>query len=68
ICALMDVHYLVQYPSPDVNLLASIDQSLLTFHLKKDVIMMLGARTSTKKAIDNWYIPKLELMQSITVS
>ncbi|KAG0708249.1 hypothetical protein DFH29DRAFT_979532 [Suillus ampliporus] len=66
--ALMDVHYLAQSPSPDDNLLASIDQSLLTFHQNKDVIMTLGARTGTKKTINNWYIPKLELMQSITAS
>lgn len=66
--ALMDVRYLAQSPSPDDNLLASIDQSLSTFHQNKDVIMTLGARTGTKKTIDNWYIPKLELMQSITAS
>ncbi|KAG1848368.1 hypothetical protein C8R48DRAFT_677294 [Suillus tomentosus] len=68
ICALMDVWYMSQSPSPDDNLLASIDQSLSTFHQNKDVIMTLGTRTSTKKTIDNWYIPKLELMQSITAS
>ncbi|KAG2344597.1 hypothetical protein BDR05DRAFT_998986 [Suillus weaverae] len=39
--ALMDVRYLAQSPSPDDNLLASIDQSLLTFHRNKDVIMIL---------------------------
>lgn len=66
--ALMDVRYLAQSPSPDDNLLASIDQSLSTFHQHKDVIMTLGARTGAKKTIDNWYIPKLELMQSITAS
>ncbi|KAG1810405.1 uncharacterized protein HD556DRAFT_1428452 [Suillus plorans] len=32
------------------------------------VTMTLGAQTGTKKTIDNWYIPKLELMQSITAS
>ncbi|KAG2146499.1 uncharacterized protein EDB93DRAFT_1250780 [Suillus bovinus] len=30
--------------------------------------MSLGARMGTKKPIDNWFIPKLELMQSITAS
>ncbi|KAG0694629.1 hypothetical protein DFH29DRAFT_1006148 [Suillus ampliporus] len=56
-------------PSND-DLLASIDQSLLIFHDNKDVIMRLGAWTGTtrKKPIDNWFIPKLELMQSITTS
>lgn len=59
---------MAQSPSPDDNLLTSIDQSLLIFHQNKDVIMSLGARMGTKKPIDNWYIPKLELMQSITAS
>ncbi|KAG2103464.1 uncharacterized protein F5147DRAFT_580548 [Suillus discolor] len=68
ICALMDVRYMAQSPSPDDNLLTSIDQSLLIFHQNKDVIMSLGARMGTKKPIDNWFIPKLELMQSITAS
>ncbi|KAG0695633.1 hypothetical protein DFH29DRAFT_879890, partial [Suillus ampliporus] len=68
--ALMDVQYMVQSPSLNDDLLASIDQSLLIFHDNKDVIMRLGARTGTtrKKPIDNWFIPKLELMQSITTN
>ncbi|KAG1846272.1 hypothetical protein F4604DRAFT_1595105 [Suillus subluteus] len=66
--ALMDVRYLVQCPAPDDNLLSCIDQSLLTFHENKDVIMTLGARMGAKKPIDNWLIPKLELLQSITSS
>ncbi|KAG1900849.1 uncharacterized protein F5891DRAFT_1188342 [Suillus fuscotomentosus] len=66
--ALMDVQYMAQSPSPDDNLLTSIDQSLLTFHQNKAVIMTLGVRMGAKKPIDNWFIPKLELMQSITTS
>ncbi|KAG1851419.1 hypothetical protein DFJ58DRAFT_728859 [Suillus subalutaceus] len=68
ICALMDVHYMAQSPSPDENLLASIDKSLSTFHANKDAIMTLGAQMGMKKPINNWFIPKLELMQSITAS
>ncbi|KAG1906124.1 uncharacterized protein F5891DRAFT_975575 [Suillus fuscotomentosus] len=68
ICALMDVQYLAQCPAPDNNLLSSIDQSLLMFHENKNVIMTLGARMGAKKPIDNWFIPKLELLQSITSS
>ncbi|KAG1905438.1 uncharacterized protein F5891DRAFT_1183385 [Suillus fuscotomentosus] len=67
-CYIVGLIYMSQSPSLDDNLLASIDQSLSTFHQNKDVIMMLGAETGTKKTIDNWYIPKLELMQSITAS
>ncbi|KAG2353572.1 hypothetical protein BDR07DRAFT_1309061, partial [Suillus spraguei] len=60
--------YLVQSPKPDDNLLASIDRSLALFHDNKDVIMTLGAQMGAKRVIDNWHIPKLELMQSITTS
>jgi hypothetical protein len=66
--ALMDVRYLAQCPAPDDDLLSCIDQSLLTFHENKNVIMTLGARMGAKKPIDNWFIPKLELLQSITSS
>ncbi|KAG1786723.1 hypothetical protein EV424DRAFT_1551366 [Suillus variegatus] len=66
--ALMDVRYLAQCPAPDNNLLSCIDQSLLTFHENKNIIMTLGARMGVKKPIDNWFIPKLELLQSITSS
>ncbi|KAG1840425.1 hypothetical protein C8R48DRAFT_679594 [Suillus tomentosus] len=43
-------------------------QSLALFHDNKDVIMTLGAQMGAKRVIDNWHIPKLELMQSITTS
>ncbi|KAG1807617.1 uncharacterized protein BJ212DRAFT_1281805, partial [Suillus subaureus] len=66
--ALMDVWYLAQCPAPDDDLLSCIDQSLLTFHENKNVIMTLGAWMGAKKPIDNWFIPKLELLQSITSS
>ncbi|KAG1853679.1 hypothetical protein F4604DRAFT_1506422, partial [Suillus subluteus] len=66
--ALMDVRYLAQCPAPDDNLLSCIDQSLLMFHENKDVIMTLGAWMGVKKPIDNWFIPKLELLQSIMSS
>ncbi|KAG0693896.1 hypothetical protein DFH29DRAFT_985395 [Suillus ampliporus] len=68
ICALTDIRYMVQSPSPDENLLVHIDRSLLIFHENKDVIISLGAWMGMKKAINNWFILKLELMQSITAS
>ncbi|KAG1887977.1 uncharacterized protein F5891DRAFT_987934 [Suillus fuscotomentosus] len=68
ICVLMDLRYLAQCPAPDDNILACINQSLSTFHKHKDVILTLGARMGTKKPIENWHIPKLELLQSITSS
>ncbi|KAG0700898.1 hypothetical protein DFH29DRAFT_1000703 [Suillus ampliporus] len=66
--ALMDVRYLAQCPAPDDDLLTCINRSLLTFHENKDVVMALGVRMGAKKPIDNWFIPKLELLQSITSS
>ncbi|KAG2353497.1 hypothetical protein BDR07DRAFT_1230156, partial [Suillus spraguei] len=63
--ALMDIQYMAQSPSPDENLLVCIDRSLLIFHENKDIIISLKARMGTKKPINNWFIPKLELMQSI---
>ncbi|KAG1724567.1 uncharacterized protein EDB91DRAFT_1255159 [Suillus paluster] len=68
ICALMDVRYFAQSPSPDDSVLTSIDRLLAIFHDNKDAIMTLGAWMGTKRAINNWHIPKLELMQSITAS
>ncbi|KAG1843443.1 hypothetical protein F4604DRAFT_1689530 [Suillus subluteus] len=66
--ALMDVRYLAQSPALDDNSLTAINRSLATFHDNKDVIMTLGAWIGTKRAINNWHIPKLGLMQSITTS
>ena len=66
--ALMDLRYMAQCPAPDDDLLACIDRSLLIFHDNKDIIMMLRTRMGAKKPIENWFIPKLELMQSITSS
>ncbi|KAG1821858.1 uncharacterized protein BJ212DRAFT_1445288 [Suillus subaureus] len=51
----------VQSPSPDDSVLTSINRSLAIFHNNKDAM-------GTKRVIDNWHIPKLELMQSITAS
>ncbi|KAG1786631.1 uncharacterized protein HD556DRAFT_1449582 [Suillus plorans] len=64
----MDVQYMAQFFLPDENLLACIDRSLSIFHENKDIILSLGAWMDMKKPIDNWFIPKLELMQSITAS
>ncbi|KAG1849723.1 hypothetical protein F4604DRAFT_1883751 [Suillus subluteus] len=57
--ALMDLHYLAQL---------CIDRSLSTFHEHKDVILTLGVWMGTKRPIENWHIPKLKLLQSITSS
>jgi hypothetical protein len=59
---------MAQCPAPDDDLLACIDRSLSIFHENKDIIMTLRARMVAKKPIENWFIPKLELLQSITSS
>ena len=42
---------------------------LLEFHDHKDAIITAGARTGKGgRVIDNWYIPKLEFLQSVTSS
>ncbi|KAG1884486.1 uncharacterized protein F5891DRAFT_971192 [Suillus fuscotomentosus] len=67
--ALMDFRYLVQSPVIDDILLARISTALDHFHANKDAIIEGGFRRGQRGGvIENWYIPKLELMQSIVPS
>ncbi|KAG1842819.1 hypothetical protein C8R48DRAFT_619290 [Suillus tomentosus] len=67
--ALMDFRYLVQSQSIDENDLVCISAALNEFHTSKDAIIDAGVRRGkANKVIDNWYIPKLELMQSVVPS
>ena len=63
--AQMDFRYLGQAPELDDRSVVKMDGSLKLFHKYKDVIVDLGARRGKGGAIENWYIPKLELMQSV---
>ena len=46
-----------------------IDDTLQEFHNHKDLIISVGVWTGKGgKIIDNWHIPKLEFMQSVTAS
>ncbi|KAA1478105.1 hypothetical protein DENSPDRAFT_921132 [Dentipellis sp. KUC8613] len=65
--ALIDFRYLAQAPVIDDTIIVRLEACLKEFHEKKQRILDLGARRGKgkKKTIDNWYIPKLELMQSI---
>ncbi|KAG1763520.1 hypothetical protein EDD22DRAFT_952245 [Suillus occidentalis] len=67
--ALMDFQYLVQSPIIDDIQLTHISTALEEFHVNKDAItdgrFCHGQRGGV---IENWYIPKLELMQSIVPS
>ncbi|KAG1788469.1 uncharacterized protein HD556DRAFT_1434027 [Suillus plorans] len=67
--ALMQFRYLVQLPHVDEENLKRISSTLAEFHAKKDAIIAAGVRRgSGNRVINKWYIPKLELMQSIIAS
>jgi hypothetical protein len=67
--ALMQFRYLVQSPHINENDLKLISGALDEFYAKKDAIIAAGARRGHRnKAINNWHIPKLELMQNIVPS
>jgi hypothetical protein len=67
--ALMDFRYLVQSPRIDDSDLERISAALDEFHANKDAIIAGGFRRGQRGGvIDNWYIPKIELMQSIVPS
>ena len=67
--ALMDFHYLVQSPWIDDSDLERISAVLDEFHANKDAIIAGGFRRGQGGGvINNWYIPKIELMQSIVPS
>ena len=64
--SLLDFRYLAQAPIIDDNLCNKIRQSLRQFHNHKQAILDAGARTGKgNKPINNWHIPKLEMMQSV---
>ncbi|KAI6138406.1 hypothetical protein BKA82DRAFT_4366524 [Pisolithus tinctorius] len=67
--ALMDFRYRVQAYRIDDDDLRIISSALDEFHAHKQSILDHGARRGKgNKPIDNWHIPKLELMQSIVPS
>ncbi|KAF8801574.1 hypothetical protein BYT27DRAFT_7261911 [Phlegmacium glaucopus] len=66
--SLMDFHYLAQSMQIDEPMCAKIDAALKEFHTHKDLIIAAGARRGKNHVIDNWYIPKLEFLQSVVPS
>ena len=67
--ALADFRYLSQSPEISDEVCTQIDHALLEFHDHKDAIIRAGAQTGKSGiVIDNWYIPKLEFLQSVTSS
>ena len=67
--ALMDFRYRVQaYQVTEVDI-DRINSALQEFHAHKDSIITNGFRRGKgNKPIDNWFIPKIELMQSMAPS
>ncbi|KAG1883387.1 hypothetical protein F4604DRAFT_1920588 [Suillus subluteus] len=67
--ALMDFRYLVQSPRINDHDIERISAALAEFHANKHAITAAGLRCGkSNKPIDNWYIPKIELMQNIVPS
>ncbi|KAG2091184.1 uncharacterized protein F5147DRAFT_748146 [Suillus discolor] len=67
--ALMQFWYLIQSPRIDEEDLGHISGALTEFHTNKDAILAAVARRGKgNRHIDNFDIPKLELMQSIIPS
>ncbi|KIJ63226.1 hypothetical protein HYDPIDRAFT_66475, partial [Hydnomerulius pinastri MD-312] len=66
--ALMDFCYMALCPVISDDGCIRIENALADFHAHKDAILTAEARRGKKKPINNWYIPKLELMQSIVPS
>jgi hypothetical protein len=65
----MQFRYLVQSPCIDKEDLGHISGALTEFHTNKDAILAAGVRQGKgNRHINNFYIPKLELMQSIIPS
>ena len=67
--SLMDFCYLVQAQAIDDNTCGRIQAALSRFHAHKESIIWSGGRCGKKgHVIDNWYISKLEFMQSVVPS
>jgi hypothetical protein len=64
--ALTDFHYLAQVPKITDETCTKIQNALAEFHKHKDAIILADGQTRKGgKVIDNWYIPKLEFLQSV---
>ena len=67
--ALADFRYLAQALEISDTLCTKINDAIQEFHHHKGTIISIGARTGKGSGvIDNWYIPKLELLQSVVSS
>ncbi|KAI6009077.1 hypothetical protein BKA83DRAFT_4015075, partial [Pisolithus microcarpus] len=70
VCALMDFQYLAQAPRITSIIQDRIKATLAEFHNHKDKITDKGLQRGAESGstLDHWFIPKLELMQSVAPS
>ena len=67
--ALMDFCYLTLAPEIDDDVCGQINHTLEEFHTNKQAILDANAHLGKgNKPIDNWYIPKLKMLQSIILN
>jgi len=66
--ALLDVRYFAQSSVISEDICQNIESSLLLFHQYKEAVMAAGARRGKKNPIENWFIPKLEFLQSVAMN
>ncbi|KIK34957.1 hypothetical protein CY34DRAFT_110084, partial [Suillus luteus UH-Slu-Lm8-n1] len=62
--ALVEFIYLAQNPFHSAETLLSMTQALADFHATKDAVIEAQARRGKKGAKEDFFIPKLELLQS----
>lgn len=67
--SMMDFRYLAQAPIVDSNGCTNITAALKSFHDHKSAVLDAGVRVGESNVpIENWHIPKLELLQSVVPS
>ncbi|KIK33427.1 hypothetical protein CY34DRAFT_27043 [Suillus luteus UH-Slu-Lm8-n1] len=66
--ALVKFIYLAQNPFHSAETLLSMTQALADFHATKDTVIEAQARRGKKGAKEDFFIPKLELLQSFRVN
>lgn len=69
--SLLNFRYLAQLPVIDKKTCTQIELALHDFHSNKQAIIQVDAKVRHGKAnslIDNWFIPKLEFMQSVVLN
>ncbi|KAJ7725009.1 hypothetical protein DFH07DRAFT_871814 [Mycena maculata] len=65
ITSLNNFFYHGQAPVINDDILTKMSDHLKTFHKNKEAILAAGVRKGKKGPINNWYIPKLEFLQSV---